>query len=132
MNPVSISNPRSLSSGKILLDIVFDTGDSSEFIASSSDTEQHGRELYNRAMAEEFGEVVAYLRTDEQLLQVAKDSAGKMLVESDMVALRCFKAGVEFPESWKEYVQALRLVVRAAEWGDGVQIPPKPEYPQGT
>lgn len=51
---------------------------------------------------------------------------------SDMVALRCFKAGVAFPSDWLTYVNALRVVVRTSS-GDPTQaLPTRPAYPSGT
>ena len=51
---------------------------------------------------------------------------------SDMVALRCFKAGVAFPAEWLTHVSAMRAVVRAPT-GDPTQaLPTRPAYPAGT
>lgn len=50
------------------------------------------------------------------------------LEKSDLVALRCFKSGVEFPQAWKDYVISLRAIVN----GGSGPIPDQPTYPQGT
>lgn len=50
------------------------------------------------------------------------------LDKSDLVANRCFKAGVAFPSDWQTYVTALRAIVSS---GTGT-IPTKPSYPVGT
>lgn len=48
------------------------------------------------------------------------------LLQSDMVALRCFKASIPFPEEWKDYVLALRSVVS----GESEKMPEKPDFPK--
>lgn len=55
---------------------------------------------------------------------------------TDVVANRCFKAGVAFPPEWKTYVDALRAVYHAVEI---VELPDPPlnadgslAYPEGT
>lgn len=53
--------------------------------------------------------------------------AKALLEKSDMVALRCWKAGIQFPQSWIDYVSALRLVIN----GEG-EIPETPNYPEGS
>lgn len=58
--------------------------------------------------------------------------AQALLDETDMVSLRCFKAGVVFPTTWLSYVQALRAIM-SAQTGDPTQtFPTKPTYPTGT
>ena len=54
----------------------------------------------------------------------------------DVVANRCFKAGVAFPAEWKAYVDALRVAYHAEEVIE-LPSPPKNEdgsiaYPAGT
>lgn len=44
------------------------------------------------------------------------------LERSDMVALRCLKAGVAFPQDWQEYCLALRRG----------ELPTQPTYPANT
>lgn len=54
--------------------------------------------------------------------------AQKRLDKSDIVALRCFKAGVLFPQEWQDYVTALRAIVNGAPG----PLPDPPSYPKGT
>lgn len=54
--------------------------------------------------------------------------AQSALDKSDLVATRCFKAGVAFPSAWQTYVTALRAIVSS---GAGT-IPTQPSYPAGT
>lgn len=54
------------------------------------------------------------------------------LVLSDMVAIRCFKAGLDFPPEWREYVETLRVIVRTRSGDVGTELPVAPHYPAGT
>lgn len=71
---------------------------------------------------------VAEFSAAQSAVQVAqaksdlKASIQAALDRSDMTALRCFKAGVSFPDEWKTYVTALR---------NGT-LPTQPAYPKGT
>lgn len=47
------------------------------------------------------------------------------LEKTDDVAVRCFKAGTAFPQSWQDYVTALRAVVN----GGSGPLPAMPSYP---
>ncbi|MBS1170014.1 MAG: hypothetical protein H6R01_932 [Burkholderiaceae bacterium] len=51
---------------------------------------------------------------------------------TDMVALRCFKAGVAFPDAWGGYVETLRAIVRADSGDPAQSLPAQPDYPAGT
>lgn len=57
-------------------------------------------------------------------LRTAKDE----LEKSDLVALRCVKAGIAFPADWQNYVTTLRLVIS----GSVTEMPQQPAYPEGT
>lgn len=70
--------------------------------------------------------------TDAQLLAALKMEAMALLLKTDAVAIRCFKAGIVFPESWESYVLALRAIVRVDIWDKSLTIPTMPEYPDGT
>lgn len=77
--------------------------------------------------------------TDAERWAAHQSQAQSALDASDMVALRCFKAGVAFPSDWLSYVSALRAVVRATS-GDPTQPLPEPpknadgsiNYPAGS
>jgi hypothetical protein len=64
----------------------------------------------------------------QQQLQV---QAQAELVGTDLVASRCFKAGVAFPAAWQTYTQALRAIVNGADT-TSTNLPTKPAYPAGT
>jgi hypothetical protein len=53
------------------------------------------------------------------------------LDKSDLVAMRCFKAGIAFPTAWQSYVIALRAIVSAST-GTASTLPTQPSYPVGN
>ena len=65
--------------------------------------------------------------TDELKAELI-NQAQMLLYKSDMVAIRCVKAGLEFPTIWQNYVATLRVIVN----GEDLAIPEMPEYPQGS
>lgn len=60
MKFTSARNPRYTSNGAIDLLVTFDGLGEVPFVASATDKEAHGRELFNRAQAGEFGQVASY------------------------------------------------------------------------
>lgn len=56
------------------------------------------------------------------------DLARDALAATDSVALRCFKAGVAFPDAWRVYVGQLREIVRTSSG----EMPKRPAYPDET
>jgi hypothetical protein len=72
--------------------------------------------------------------TNEQLLAEAsmkfKLSAQILLDATDLVAFRCFKAGVAYPAEWQSYTLALRNIVNGTN--KSTSLPSKPAYPAGT
>lgn len=54
------------------------------------------------------------------------------LEKSDMVALRCVKAGVAFPSTWQTFVAKHRAIVAAATGDPTAPQPVMPAYPAGT
>jgi hypothetical protein len=62
MNIITAYNPRLTEAGDIDLVVVFEEiGEPIPFTASVYDSEPHGRDLYNRAAASEFGPVAPYV-----------------------------------------------------------------------
>ena len=59
-------------------------------------------------------------------------SAQSALDKTDIVALRCWKAGVNFPPAWQSFTKALRDIVRAASGDAPKALPEPPPYPEGT
>ncbi len=68
------------------------------------------------------------VKTEDELSDELKGQALQALYTSDMVAVRCIKAGVVFPTEWQIYVTDLRDVVS----GVSTTLPTQPEYPAGT
>lgn len=56
------------------------------------------------------------------------EQARRALQESDLVAIRCLKAGVAYPTDWLAYDDALRAIVNG---GEG-PLPERPAYPEGS
>ena len=135
MKFISISNPVMQPTG-ILLTVVTTRGETGPFLATSNDPEAHGRDLFDRAMAGEFGEIAPYVapvRSDAEKLSTLHADALAAIEATDTVALRCLKNGVEFTEPWRVYYQSLLAVVRMEVWVDGSTLPDMPiEYPAGS
>jgi hypothetical protein len=74
-------------------------------------------------------------KTPEQLASIAngqlKVTAQITLEETDLVAFRCFKAGVAYPQEWQAYTLALRAIVNGTDTAS-TSLPSKPAYPAGT
>ncbi len=116
----------------ILLTVEFEGAGELPFSATPDDTESHGRELYARALAGEFGavaEYVAQVPDAAQLLATFKQQARAALSSSDVTALRCWKAGVAFPPEWHAYCTDLRVCLTAET---PCALPARPAYPAGT
>ena len=74
-------------------------------------------------------EVAAFnASSQEEGARLLKSSACVALLKSDTVAIRCVKAGIEFPADWQQYVSDLRAVIR----GHRFTMPKTPSYPEGT
>ena len=57
-------------------------------------------------------------------------AAKQALEATDQVALRCFKAGIPFPDDWRRYVIELRAIVNAQS--ESTALPSQPDYPAGS
>lgn len=60
-----------------------------------------------------------------------KIQAMAALPETDMVAFRCFKAGIPFPADWQTYTSGLRNLANGTDT-TSTTLPSKPAYPAGT
>jgi hypothetical protein len=74
-------------------------------------------------------------KTPEQLLSEAnlalKWAAQVALDATDLVAFRCFKAGVAYPAEWQQYTTDLRSISNGTDT-TSTSLPVKPAYPAGT
>jgi hypothetical protein len=58
-------------------------------------------------------------------------AAQAALERSDIVAIRCVKAGIDFPAEWLAYVVELRAIIADPD-GAETPLPTQPSYPAGT
>ncbi|MFX5793239.1 hypothetical protein ABTD98_19420, partial [Acinetobacter baumannii] len=58
-----------------------------------------------------------------QLWRAVQLQARTALDSSDLVAIRCAKAGVKYPAEWQEYDAALRAIVSAPAGDAGMAFP---------
>jgi hypothetical protein len=70
--------------------------------------------------------------TAAELWTTYQAEAKAAFAESDLVATRCFKAGVPYPTEWQAYDNSLRGIVRATAGDPTEPFPARPEYPAGT
>lgn len=70
--------------------------------------------------------------TSEQLWAEYQAKAKVMLDATDVVCLRCYKAGVSYPTEWLDYTYKLRAIVRSVSGDPTADFPGRPEYPAGT
>lgn len=69
--------------------------------------------------------------TAAQLQQQLQAQAQAALDKTDLVALRCFKAGVAFSPAWQSYTAALRAIASGADTAS-TGLPSQPACPSGT
>lgn len=62
---------------------------------------------------------------------LARNQRSPLLTESDIVAVRCFKANIPFPTEWDTYVRALRDIT-TQEDPNNLVWPNKPSLPNGV
>jgi len=81
---------------------------------------------------DEYDELVAasQLKSDAAKLSEFKALVQSALDASDLVALRAYKAGINFGEEWGAYDQKLRALMAVTEWHGDLALPPQPiSYP---
>lgn len=69
--------------------------------------------------------------TSAQLQLKLQQQAMATMQETDMVCLRCYKAGIPFPTEWQSYTNALRSIANGTDTSS-TALPVKPAYPAGT
>ena len=103
-------------------------GEEVPFTASPVDIVAHGREIFERCAAGEFGEVAEYVAppapTIEQLAFVAKLTRAKLLSDSDWTQLPDVPTATK--ELWATYRQALRDITLQAEFPTVINWPSAP------
>ena len=103
------------------------------FTARSNDCEEHGRELYSRAMFGEFGPIEVITPPTE--LEIAAEvNPGKLRREMD----ECFQktqywdmfGETEKAQAWRDYFKALAQLKGSKEWPIVKEWPERPESEQ--
>lgn len=100
------------------------------YTASATDTMPYGIELYAELIGGCHGLIAPYIAPQIAIAPAVtlKIQVQTLLINSDMVALRCWKAGISFPAEWQTYVLVLRAIIST---GTGA-IPATPAYPAGS
>jgi len=80
--------------------------------------------------SDSFGNPVAidFVPTEDQRKSFLVQKAKEELKKSDVVATRCVKAGVTYPDDWLSRDVILRSIAN----GEDREIPNTPDYPEGT
>lgn len=133
---ISAKNPRCRESepGVITLDVRFSNLPSEvPFTACHNDCEEHGRELYSRAMFGEFGPIEV-IPPPTELEIAAEVNPGKLRREMD----ECFQktqywdmfGETEKAQAWRDYFKALAQLKGSKEWPIVKEWPERPESEQ--
>lgn len=100
------------------------------FHATPNDTEEHGRDIYTRAVAGEFGVIAEWTPpTTEQLSANARGHRDNLLSEVDSIVgnpLRWASFSSEQQTAWANYRQALLDVPQQAGFPNTINWPTKP------
>ena len=67
-----------------------------------------------------------------QLWADYRAKAQAALDKTDLICLRCYKAGVAYPAEWLDYTNELRAIIRATSGDSTSGLPVAPNYPSGT
>jgi hypothetical protein len=101
------------------------------FHATPNDTEEHGRDIYARAIAGEFGAIAEWTPpTTEELAQQARWKRNALLQEIDNIVsnpLRWASFSQTQQTAWADYRQALLDVPQQAGFPNTITWPIKPE-----
>lgn len=81
MNYTAARNPQATEDGMISLLVTFDGIGEVPFMASPLDQETHGRELYTRALAGDFGSVAPYVAPQIDLVDLAYQKQAEIQAE---------------------------------------------------
>lgn len=117
--------------GVINMEVKFEhLADFVPFSARADDNEAHGRELYERAMAEEFGEVVALPPLTPYEI-ARRDNPGRrqqlLSQASDMARHWDMMGDSEQANAWRDYYRAVYALTLKKSWPMVNQWPSAPE-----
>jgi hypothetical protein len=100
------------------------------FHATPNDTEEHGRDIFAKALAGEFGVIAEWIPpTTEQLATNARGHRDNLLSEVDSIVgnpLRWASFSEAEQQSWADYRQALLDVPQQAGFPNTINWPTKP------
>lgn len=133
LNLKSASNPKWVDEAhtSINLTVNFEEIGTVPFTATPNDTEEHGRDIYAKAVAGEFGEIAEWTPpTTDELAQQARWKRSGLLQELDSIVgnpLRWASFSQAQQTAWANYRQALLDVPQQAGFPNTINWPTKPE-----
>ncbi|MBA4707786.1 hypothetical protein [Aquitalea aquatica] len=99
------------------------------FTAAPDDTTEHGRELFARAVAGDFGSIREPDTEDAMVFYNLRQQAQIELDASDRTVLRCYEKSIQVPSEWAEYRNDLREIIRATAFDSSMKLPTRPPFP---
>jgi len=126
---VTVTNPQWANAEHTAIDVVARFAEIDEdlpFTAVPNDTEAHGREIFARASAGEFGAIDAYVPpSDEQVAIDARIARNRLLASSDWTQLPDVPQTLK--DKWATYRQALRDITAQSGFPRSIIWPTQPE-----
>jgi hypothetical protein len=126
---VSITNPQWANAEHTAINVTARFSEINEdlpFTAIPNDTEAHGREIFTRTSAGEFGSIDAYVPpSDTQIAAEARMYRNQLLAESDWTQLPDVPQALK--NVWAAYRQALRDITAQSGFPRTIVYPNKPQ-----
>ncbi len=126
---VSITSPQWANSEHTAINVTARFAEINEdlaFTASNTDTEAHGREIFNRTSAGEFGSIDSYVApSDAEVAGEARMYRNHLLAESDWTQLPDVPQALK--DAWATYRQALRDITAQSGFPRNIVYPTKPQ-----
>ena len=125
----SVKKPKWANNEKTLIDVTITVeGMDGEFpfTANLDDTLEHGRELFQKCVAGNYGKIEDYTPpSDEQLDYSHKVRRNELLIQSDWTQLPDVPQTVK--DKWAEYRQSLRDITKQSGYPKYIVWPSQPE-----
>lgn len=125
---VTVTNPQWANPDQTAINVIARFSEIDEdlpFTAVPNDTEAHGREIFARASAGEFGAIDVYVPpSDEQLASRTRGIRNEMLLASDWTQLPDVPQTLK--DAWATYRQALRDVTAQSGFPRDIIWPTQP------
>jgi hypothetical protein len=126
---VNVTNPQWANLENTLINVTVRFAEIDEdlpFTANPLDTEAHGREIFARVSAGEFGAINTYVSPPDELLAIqARASRAELLQASDWTQLPDVPQALK--DSWATYRQALRDITAQSGFPRNIIWPTQPE-----